>query len=756
MKAPKPPRRTMLTHLTQLLQSVPSRVKFSRLKLNPNSKVPELWVQPPDRTTAEVYPLLGERYVVGRSRSQGCDIVVANPLVSQIHALLYRDPSHRWFLGLLARPRFTIRDEGSTNGIFRGKRRVRSLVLHHNTLFTLGPPDLEDVVRVQFKEPPTRWMQVLRYGLYGLSGVTLLVGVAVVWVWQQFSVYPLPNSVQGPVIVYARDGRTPLSPLPPNQQHVELKSLREFAPSLPQAVMASEDTRFYWHLGIDPIGILRALLANVRGGEIREGGSTLTQQLARNLLRDYVGTEDSASRKLREAAVALKLEMTYSKEDLLRLYLNQVYLGYGNYGFEDAARFYFDKPAQELTLSEAATLVGILPAPNAFNPVRDYQSAIEYRNRVINRMAEQGRISPQEAQQARRSRINLSPKARQTLASGIAPYYYAQVLTELGELLGKQVAQEGNFIVETGMDPQMQATAEATLRDEVASDGAPLGFDQGALISLDAASGSIRALVGGVDYQQSQFNRASQAQRQPGSTFKIFAYIAALEQGISPASRYACAPFNWGGQEFAGCRSGGGEMDLYTAVAQSENPVALRLAQQVGLERVVQTAQQMGIRSPLKVVPGLILGQSEVSLLEMTGAFGVLANSGIQRQPHTIQRVWDSSECAAPSNFTTCRLVYTADDETGTPVLKPATAATMTRLLQGVVQSGTGTAAALGWGEAGKTGTTNDGVDLWFIGYVPSRGLVTGVWLGNDQNQPTSGSSAVAAKLWGKYMRQVL
>ena len=746
----------MLTHLTQLLQSVPTRVKFSRLKLKPNSKVPELWVQPPDRPTAEVYPLLGERYVLGRSRSQGCDIVVPNPLVSQVHALLYRDPSHRWFLGLLPRSRFTIRDEGSTNGIFRGRRRVRSLVLHHNTLFTLGPPELENVVRVQFKEPPTRWVQALRYGLYGLSGLTLLVGAALVLAWQQFSVYPLPTSVQGPVIVYARDGRTPLSPLPPNQKHVELKSLSEFAPTLPQAVMASEDSRFYWHIGIDPIGTLRALLANVRGGEIREGGSTLTQQLARNLLRDYVGTEDSATRKLREAAVALKLEMTYSKEELLRLYLNQVYLGYGNYGFEDAARFYFDTSAKDLTLSEAATLVGILPAPNAFNPVRDYQSAIEYRNRVINRMAEEGRISPQEAQQARRSRINLSPKARQTLASGIAPYYYAQVLSELGELLGKQVAQEGNFIVETGMDPQMQTAAEADLRDEVTNDGAPLGFEQGALITLDAASGSIRALVGGVDYQQSQFNRASQALRQPGSTFKIFAYVAALEQGISPSSRYSCAPLNWGGREFAGCRVGGGEMDLYAAVAQSENPVALRVAQQVGLERVVQTAQQMGVRSPLQAVPGLILGQSEVSLLEMTGAFGVLANSGIRRQPHTIQRVWDSSECATPSNFTTCRLVYSADDETGTPVLQPTTAQTMTRLLQGVVQSGTGTAAALGRGEAGKTGTTNDNVDLWFIGYVPSQGLVTGIWLGNDDNQPTSGSSAVAAKLWGKYMQQIL
>lgn len=520
--------------------------------------------------------------------------------------------------------------------------------------------------------------------------------------------------------------------------------------------MASEDSRFYWHPGIDPIGTTRAILTNIVGGGIREGGSTISQQLARNLLRGYVGSEDSAARKIREALVALKLEAAYSKNQLMLLYLNRVYLGFGNYGFEDAAQFYFDKPAKDLDLNEAATLAGILPAPNAFNPVRDYQSAVEYRNRVLDRMAEQGLVTPEDAKRARRSRIQISPKARETLTSGIAPYYYAQVLDDLGKLLGDQVAQEGNFIIETGLDPQMQSKAESTLRNAVNTTGAQIGFSQGAITSVNYRTGEIMAMVGGVDYEKSQFNRASQALRQPGSTFKVFAYAAALEKGISPLTNYTCAPLIWEGQQFSGCERSSGSTDFYGGVARSENAIALRVAQDVGLNTVVQTAKKLGISANLNPVPGLILGQSEVNLLEMTSAFGVLGNNGVKLPVQTIRKVWDSSECNDRQDFTTCRLVYSSDQEAGIPVLKEQTANTMTQLLRGVVQAdGTGTSAAIGLGEAGKTGTTNDGVDLWFIGYIPSREVVTGVWLGNDDNQPTSGSSAQAAQVWGSYMEQV-
>ncbi|MBE9030480.1 transglycosylase domain-containing protein, partial [filamentous cyanobacterium LEGE 11480] len=419
MNSPRPPRKTILTSLTNLLQGVPTKVKFSQLQLKPNAKVAEVWVQLPEAAKAEVYPLLGDRYLMGRS-SQSCDIVIRNSLVSQTHASITRDRGDRWFLGLLPRTRFRLRDENSTNGIYKGKRRLRSTTLYHNQVYTLGPPDLADAIRVQFKEEPSFWLKTLRLLLYSLSGGTALATMAIALAWQGFSVSPMPNSVQGPVVVYARDGQTPLSPLPPNQSHVEQKSLRDYSSYLPKAVMASEDSRFYWHPGVDPIGITRAVVANVAGGGIKEGASTITQQLARNILRSYVGSEDSAARKVREAVVALKLETAYSKDQLMLLYLNRVYLGYGNYGFADASQFYFGKPAKDLDLNEAATLAGILPAPNAFNPVRNYQDAVEYRNRVLERMVEQGMVSKEEGDNARRSRIQISPKARETLTSGIA------------------------------------------------------------------------------------------------------------------------------------------------------------------------------------------------------------------------------------------------------------------------------------------------------------------------------------------------
>ncbi|MGJ3247019.1 MAG: transglycosylase domain-containing protein [Elainellaceae cyanobacterium] len=749
--SPQPPNKpkTILGTITQAFQSVQAKVDFSKLALKPDAKVPELWVQDSESDRADIYPLLGDRYLLGRS-SNSCDIVVRNPVVSQVHLSVTRDSR---------RPRnpFIIKDEKSTNGIYLGKRRVAKLPLRHGDILTLGPPELAAAVRLQFVDPPPWYVKTARYGLYGFLGITALTAVWIGAEWQKFSVRPLPASVQGPVIVYAGDDETPLR-APRNQAHLELAQLSDFSQYLPKAVIASEDTRYYWHLGVDPLGILRALITNVRGGEIREGGSTVSQQLARSVFRDYVGTEDSPARKLREAVVALKLETFYSKDFLLKTYLNRVYLGSGNSGFEDAARFYFDKSASDLTLSEAATLVGILPAPNRFNPVRDYEAAVSLRNRVISRMAALGMVSQEEAQRARRSRIEISPKAIEELESTIAPYFYAQVFFELEALLGSQLAQEGNFIVETELDPRLQTFAEGSLENSINTTGAALGFSQGAIVTLDSATGSVKSMVGGLDFQQSQFNRATQALRQPGSTFKVFAYTAALVQGISPGTQFSCAPLNWGGQSFEGCRSGASSLDMYSGLARSENVVALRIAQEVGLDAVVRIAQRMGIRSELNPTPGLILGQSEVTLIEMTEAFGVLANQGLYNRPHLISRILDSSDCANANDLSTCRVIYSyaEDAESNMSVIDSSVADRMTGLLQGVIQGGTGRNAYIGVGEAGKTGTTNDNIDLWFVGYVPRQNLVTGVWLGNDDNTPTSGSSAQAADLWGDYMQQVI
>jgi membrane peptidoglycan carboxypeptidase len=691
---------------------------------------------------------LGDRYIIGRS-SKTSDIVVRNPVVSQTHASLSRDTNRR-------NTPFYLKDENSTNGIFRGKRRITSTPIRHRQSFTLGPPELADCVQVQYIDPPPWYVRAARWTFYTSSGVAGLAAVFLAVEWQKFQVRPFPISMQGPVVVYARDGSTPLRP-PFNNAHRELNQLSEFSPYLPNALVASEDSRYYWHFGVDPIGTLRALSVNLRGGSL-QGGSTLTQQLARSLFREYVGTEDSAGRKIREAIVSLKLETFYNKDELLLTYLNRVYLGIDLFGFEDAARFYFAKSAADLTLSEAATLVGILPAPNAFNPVQNYELAVKYRNGVIYRMRRLGMVTQEEADRARRSRIEVNPRAVEILGSTIAPYFYSHVFAELEELLGEQLAREGNFIVETSLDPAIQTESEKALQNAVQNAGTQFGFSQGAIVTLDSRTGEILAMTGGVDYRESQFNRATQALRQPGSTFKVFAYSAALDRGVSPGQTFSCAPLSWSGQSYSGCERSSGAIDMYQAMAQSENSVALRIAREAGLDRVVQMARRLGIQSDLKAVPGLVLGQSEVTVLELTGAFGAIANRGVRNRPHAIQRIFDSSDCSDRDDLSTCRVIYDyqSDRTANADVLSGEVSDTLTVLLQGVIQGGTGRNASLGLDEAGKTGTTNDNVDLWFVGYVPSQELVTGVWLGNDDNSPTAGSSAQAAQLWRDYMRQIL
>ncbi len=742
---PTRPPHTLMNSVSQAVKSlqVQTRVFLAKLKLKAGAKVPELWVQDAGASQAEIYPLLGDRYLLGRS-SQHCDIVVRNPVVSQTHLSLSRNQQPPGFLGYFWR------------SPFRGKRRIQEMVLRHGDVYTLGPSELENSVRIKFNNPPSPLLKGFRYGVYGIGALSALAAIVTLLEWQKFNVYPLPNSVQGPVVITARDGETLLSS-PITRTHAELKTLGEFSPYVAKAVIASEDSRFYWHLGVDPIGVLRALVANLRGGGIQEGASTVTQQLARSIFRGYVGTDDSAARKLREAAVALKLETFYSKDFLLLTYLNRVYLGSGSFGFEDAAQFYLGKSAKDVDLSEAAMLAGILPAPNRYNPVRDYDRAIAQRNGVLQRMQELGMISAEEAQRARRSRIQVNPKAKEQLDSIRAPYYHDQVYADLEALLGLEVANEGNFIVETAMDPVMQAQAEASLRNFLASTGVDVGASQGALVTLDAKTGEVLALVGGADYKKSQFNRATQARRQPGSTFKVFAYADALQRGMSPGTAFSCAPLTWEGQYFEGCRGGGGSMDMFAGMARSENVVALRVGQEVGLNAVVQMAHRMGIQSELKAVPGVILGQSEVSVLELTGAFGVFANQGVRNTPRTIRRVWDAADCGDRRQPQTCRVIYAFDQdkENNQPVIKPEVADTMTTLMRGVITGGTGSSAAIGVGEVGKTGTTNDNRDLWFVGYVPRSALVTGIWLGNDDNTPTYGSSGQAAQLWGNYMDRV-
>ena len=741
-KPPQPPR-TLLTQLTQAVQTIQARVNFNALALKPNARVPELLVQDAGAAKAEVYPLLGDRYLLGRS-SKSCDIVVRNPVVSQIHLSLERYGRRQ--------KHFIIKDENSTNGIYRGRRRLSSLVLRHGDILTIGPPELAAAVRLEYVDPPPWYILAIRYALYGAGGLTALLVLIIGIEWLKVPVRPLPIGVHGPVVMSSDDGTFLRQPR--TTAHRELQRLSDFSPYLPKAVIASEDSRYYWHFGVDPYGIFRAVVTNYKGGGIRQGASTLTQQVARSLFTDYVGRENSAGRKLREAVVALKLETFYSKDEILKTYLNRIYLGIEAYGFEDAAEFYFDKSAKNLNLSEAATLVAILPAPNRFNPIQDYNTALQYRNRVITRMRALGMINQQEANEARRSRIEVSPKAREFLASTKAPYFYSYVFEELRELLGEDLAQEGNFIVETALNLQSQAKAEAALRSFVSTQGPSFRFSQGAMVTLNTSNGEILAMVGGVDYQQSQFNRATVAKRQPGSTFKLFDYTAALVQGISPGTTYSCAP----AYGLRSCEHTGGAVDMYTALALSENVIAVRVAMEAGLDNVVQTARRLGIRSELKQVPRLAIGQSEVKVLEITGSYAAIANRGFWNRPHAIKRILDSGQCKDSNDRSTCRIIYDFAQSTdkGLQAVSPAVASTMTTMLQGVVQRGTGRNAAIAPEVAGKTGTTDDNKDLWFIGFIPSRQVVTGIWLGNDKPSPTSGSSAQAAQLWANYMRQVI
>jgi pSer/pThr/pTyr-binding forkhead associated (FHA) protein len=299
MNSPQPPQKpqTLLGKVTQAVNTIQARVDFSKLALKPNAKVPELWVQDAGADKAEVYPLLGDRYVLGRS-SKSSDIVVRNPVVSQIHLSLSRDSSQRT-------PVFIIKDENSTNGIYRGKRRVNTLELRHGDILTLGPPELAASVRLQYVDPPPWYVKAATWGGYGVGGVSALLALVIGVEWLKFSVRPLPTASRAPVVVYARDGSTPLRE-PRTVSHVDMKRLDDFGPYLPKAVVASEDSRYNWHFGVDPLGILRAVLINTRSGDVQQGASTITQQVSRSLFREYVGRQDSLGRKLREAIVSLK------------------------------------------------------------------------------------------------------------------------------------------------------------------------------------------------------------------------------------------------------------------------------------------------------------------------------------------------------------------------------------------------------------------------------------------------------------------
>ena len=677
--------------------------------------------------------LHGESYRLGRDKN--ADIPLIHPAISRFHARLVRR-GRRWLLI----------DEQSTNGLWWQGKRIQELELRDGDHITLAPASEPDAPQLNFRHSSDRDQQkwAHRIGLVIAAALTAGSGLLVV---ANLSV-PVRGRlarVQGPIALYDRDD-LPISSLD-SERHNELQRLDAFSPKLISAVIASEDSRFWWHPGIDAIGTLRALVTNVQGREVLEGGSSLTQQLARSLYPDQVGQGDTLERKWRELLVALQLETQFSKSDLLLSYLNRVYLGVG-YGFEDAAQAYFDTSAATLRLDQAALLVGLLPSPNGHDPCRHPARALQARNLVLNKMADQGKISLDTARLTRRRPIQLAPEACSRRHADAAPFYSDQVQRDLAALVSADVAEEGNFLIETYYEPHLQAVMQRQLHRALRVNSGR-GIDQGAAVLIDSRSGGVLAISGGRDFRASQFNRASMALRQPGSTFKLFAYLGALEQNMPPSQSIDCGPLRWGGQQFASDCAG--QRTLIQAFALSDNTVALRLAQRIGVDQVVRQARALGITTPLSPIPGLALGQSEVRLIELTSAYAAVENGGLWYPPTTIRRLVDAETCASETTDR-CRSRSTPVS-TPRQAIRPDTALKMQRMLRTVVRKGTGQAAALGGQEGGKTGTTNEGRDLLFIGYEPANHWVLGIWLGNDDNSPTTGSSAIAAGLWADMIR---
>lgn len=709
-------------------------------------------------------------YRIGRAAD--AEVSLQHAAVSRRHALLEQRRG-RWLLS----------DLQSTNGLWWRGRRVRQLLLADGDGVRFGPQEQGELPEIRFHAGgsggqlrPLRGLALVLAAAAGLGAVGLALAALLVPIRAQLS------PMRGPLLLYDRAGRPIASAQ--DQRHRELRRLVDYPPRLIDALLASEDSRFWWHPGVDPIGTGRALVTNLLGGRVLEGGSTLTQQLARSLYPEQVGQGETLGRKLRELLVALQLEARFSKHDLLLSYLNHVFLGAG-WGFEDASRRLFGHPASQLRLEEAALLVGLLPSPNGYDPCLEPAAALASRNGVLAKMVESGRLGAAEARAARRRPIQLAPGACKPGERRALPFYSDQVRRDLDRLVGPDVAAEGNFLIDTHLDPGLQEQVERQLRQHIDASRS-LGVNEGAVVVLDSRTGGILALAGGRDYRQSQFNRATMALRQPGSTFKLFTYLLALERGARPGDPVSCAPLDWRGQHFSsGC---GGTLSLRQALAISSNTAALRLARDVGLEALVRKAREMGITTPLDPVPGLALGQSEVTLLELTAAYGAVANGGLWQQPSTIRRLTDAEQCAAgalgscserregalrgkasPSapmpadasgskgrsagGASSATAMDTAPLFPSRRVMKESTARTLRSLLQSVVRGGTGTAAYVGGEEGGKTGTTNEGRDLLFVGFEPRRHWVMGIWLGNDDNRPSRASSALAAGLWSEIVR---
>ena len=511
----------------------------------------------------------------------------------------------------------------------------------------------------------------------------------------------------------------------------------DLPPTLKQAVIATEDRRFYHHFGLDVFGLARAVIANLRARRIVQGASTLTQQLAKNV---FLTPERSLKRKVQELMLALWLENRFSKDEILSIYLNRVYLGAGLYGVEAASRYYFGKKSRDLNTLESAMIAGLLKAPSRYAPSNNPRLALARARQVLKFMVDAGYLD--EAGEAAAARLPLT--ARRLLRSGRGGRYFADWVHD--RVAGYAGPGAADITVTTTLDSRLQKAAEETLEWALTGEGAARGAYQGALVALDA-DGAVRAMVGGRDYGASQFNRATQARRQPGSAFKLFVYLAALEAGWTPDDEIEDAPLTidgWSPRNYDDRYAG--TVSLKYAFANSLNTVAVRLFEQLGRERVVGVARRLGITTALRGDASLALGASETSLLELTQAYGVLANRGRGVWAHGIGEINDAGGA----------LLYRRQGSGPGLVVAAADQRRMVEMLAAVIIDGTGRAAATPWPAAGKTGTSQEWRDAWFIAFT--RDLVVGVWIGNDNGAPMNKvtGGGLPARLWARFMTKAL
>ena len=531
----------------------------------------------------------------------------------------------------------------------------------------------------------------------------------------------------------------------------EVASLDQISPNLKLAVVAIEDSNFYRHNGLNPYSIGRAAIANYKRGGVSEGGSTLTMQLVKNL---FLTRERTFSRKLAEAILAIRVEQVFSKDQILEMYLNNIYWGHNNYGIETASESYFNKSASELNLSEAAVLAGLIQAPEQYSPFLNYANTKERQREVLARMRTLKWITPEQEQAAFKAPLLVGrPTAWRKSKS---PFITEEVIKELEERFGKDKVLQGGIRVQTTIDMDFQKMAEESIKESHSMlERRGLRADQAALVAVDPRTHFVKALVGGVDHESSQFNRAVQSRRQPGSSFKPFVYYTALASGkYTPQTTINDAPISYqipGGiytpQNYGGKTDFGGTMSLSKALTQSRNIPAVKLGKAVGLEKVIEVCRQLGIKSPMQPVISLPLGSIGVTPLEMAGAFATFANNGWSSDTTVILQVTDSK-----GNILL--------DNTPKPkqILDPWATASLNSMMQGVLEpGGTGSKANIGRPAAGKTGTTSSERDVWFVGYVPQ--LAVAVWVGNDDYQSmgrgiTGGD--YAAPVWRSFMLKAL